>query len=800
MAAAVAAAPASAHPSGDPLHGGSGEGVTVLGHTDLGNSGLNSEVAVLGNYAFVGSGTNGGFAAQWNKAPKCDATTNTVKVVNLTDPANPRVVSTIPLPGTTLPRAVAAIRVKPLGPRNTFTGDLLAVALESCRAALDGQVGVRFYDVSNPAAPEALGSDDRFLGNTATRDVSLAQRPDGQVLAFEANQGGNFGAAAGGGGGIHIVDATNPAAPVPIGRYNTGNFSSNGPGCRPYGYANGVAVDPTGTRAYAAYQDQGVLTLDASNPALGVPVRGRAVYPPTEEGNSFRFVPNATETTALATDEDPLPARTTLTIGAGPAAGSYAGCEAIWGGPLFRQAVPSLDDRKIVVVPNNGCNVADYAGVTPGAGDLVLADRGGSGTCPGFGFDDKAKLAQAAGAAALLVANSVGGPFLSPDAAGTGDAGVRIPVVLLSNPASVTIKTAVAGGRTVATLADTADTWGALRIFDLAGPNPVQTSVFNAPRTNVLTPGDGLYHATDAVWDGDQALVAWMSDGLRVVDVADRSAPKAGPFYIPPAVPDPTGNYPTVPLVVSAASFGPKRVVISDVNGGLYVVSLEAPGGPPAAPTSPTDVAAVPGPATAGGAAPGASTTPGPRAFRAPQTVTAISALAAQTRRARALSSCLAAVKRHLTREQGLARRGSARKRSLARRHLKRHARTGRRRCLQIHGRTPGRVTGLRGRASATKLTLSFKAVGTDGSRPPAARAYVVRQSTRPIRTARDFRRARLLCKGSCRFPGIRVGERNALTVTDLKRRTTYYYAVRARDNVSGRLGPRSVSVRVRTR
>lgn len=785
--AAAVAAPASAHPSADPLHGGSGEGVTVLGHTDLGNSGLNSEVAVLGDHAFVGSGMNGGFAAQWNKRPKCNATTNTVKVVNLADPANPRVVSTIALPTTTLPRAVAAIRVKAIGAATA--GDLLAVALESCNGDITGQVGVQFYDVSNPATPVLRGFDNRFVGNTATRDVSLAQRVDGRVLAFEANQGG-------GGGGIQVVDVTNPTTPTSLGRYNTDNGKITQQGCRPFSFANGVAANANGTKAYAAYEDQGLLTLDASNPAA-LPRLGQALPGPAEEGNSLRFVPNAFETAALATDEDLLPAKTTLTIAAGSAAGSYVGCEAIWGAPLFRQAVPSLDGRAIVVVPNNGCSAADYARVT--RGDLALIDRGGGTPCDGFSFDQKAVLAQNAGASAALIANT--GPtqlFFSPDAGGEGDAGVRIPVVLLRSEAATLIKTAAAAGRTVATLADTADTWGPLRIFDLAGSNPVQTSVFNAPRTNVLTPGDGLYYAADAVWDGDQALVAWMSDGLRVVDVADRTAPKAGPFYIPPAVPDPTGEYPTVPLVVSTASIGPKRAVISDLNGGIYVVSLEAPAGPP--PTSPTGVAAAAGATTSGGAAPSASTTLGPGVLQAPQTAATISALAAQARRARALSRCSAVVKRHLTREQALARRGSARKRSLARSHLKRHVNSGRGRCLRIHGRTPGRVTDLRGRASATGLDLSFKAVGTDGSRPPSARAYVVRQSTRPIRTARDFRRATLLCKGSCRFPVTRVGEEITLTVTDLKRRTTYYYAVSARDNVSGRLGPRSVSIRVQTK
>ncbi len=96
---------------------------------------------------------------------------------------------------------------------------------------------------------------------------------------------------------------------------------------------------------------------------------------------------------------------------------------------------------------------------------------------------------------------------------------------------------------------------------------------------------------------------------------------------------------------------------------------------------------------------------------------------------------------------------------------------------------------------------LSFEAAGSDGDRPPAARSYLVKQSRRPIRSRRGFKRAQTLCKGSCRFPAATsVGGELTLSVEDLRPRTTYYYAVAARDNVSRRLGPRSRAVRVRTR
>jgi len=135
-------------------------------------------------------------------------------------------------------------------------------------------------------------------------------------------------------------------------------------------------------------------------------------------------------------------------------------------------------------------------------------------------------------------------------------------------------------------------------------------------------------------------------------------------------------------------------------------------------------------------------------------------------------------------------------------RHLKRHKRSSRRACLRRHGRTPGRVSALQAHAvSKRKIVLSFNAPGSDGAKAPAARSYLVKQSRRPIRGARDFRRAQTLCRGSCRFPKLtRVGATLKLTINKLRPRTTYYYAVAARDNVSRRLGRRSRAAKARTR
>lgn len=98
-----------------------------------------------------------------------------------------------------------------------------------------------------------------------------------------------------------------------------------------------------------------------------------------------------------------------------------------------------------------------------------------------------------------------------------------------------------------------------------------------------------------------------------------------------------------------------------------------------------------------------------------------------------------------------------------------------------------------------TRVTLAFDTLGTDASRPPPARSYLVKQSLRPMRSARDFARADPV-PGRCCLTAPRIGGRVSLTVTGLRPRTTYtYYALAAQDNVLGRSGPRAQVV-VRTR
>jgi alpha-tubulin suppressor-like RCC1 family protein len=206
------------------------------------------------------------------------------------------------------------------------------------------------------------------------------------------------------------------------------------------------------------------------------------------------------------------------------------------------------------------------------------------------------------------------------------------------------------------------------------------------------------------------------------------------------------------------------------------------------------DGASCASPAAATPATPATPQASSPPATPKPSSAAAAAAAAAEAARARALRGCLAAVRARARR--ALSARSSKRRRSL----VKRQERTGRLTCLRRYGRTPGAITGLRALVRGkSAIELDFSAPGTDGEHPPPARSYLVKQSLHPIRTERDFVGAGTLCAGACRFAVTQVGGRIALTVTHLQANRTYYYAVAARDNVSGRLGPRSRTVEAKT-
>jgi len=106
---------------------------------------------------------------------------------------------------------------------------------------------------------------------------------------------------------------------------------------------------------------------------------------------------------------------------------------------LTNDVVAALDaDDATGPSTTDGCTAYTNAGAV--AGKIALIDRG---TCL---FVDKAKVAQAAGVAALLVANNVSG---SPPGMSGADATLTIPVVGLTKAEGIAIREQLAAGKTV---------------------------------------------------------------------------------------------------------------------------------------------------------------------------------------------------------------------------------------------------------------------------------------------------------------------------------------------------------------
>ena len=124
--------------------------------------------------------------------------------------------------------------------------------------------------------------------------------------------------------------------------------------------------------------------------------------------------------------------------------------------------------------------------------------------------------------------------------------------------------------------------WGGQILYDMSGPvGPRVLSTFGTENSRGGGDGevgrDGYYSALESIAFGEtHELVAWMSDGVRLVDLADPSAPQEVGFFVPPPRRDPQGWWvapdraQSFPLVWGVVSDG-ELVYVSDANSGLWI-------------------------------------------------------------------------------------------------------------------------------------------------------------------------------------------------------------------------------------
>lgn len=220
----------------------------LVGHTPLLNRGMNAGLAIHGNYAYVGSRTDGGHP---------DAG---VLVIDISNPANPVVVYQIGLPEEgLLGQTSRELRVWP-------EQELLLILNFACESRLHDCNGsasppnVSFYDLSgaNAAAPKLIAVytlgrtphemflwDDPKVDGRALLYVSTPSRLGDNLLALDISQARQ---------GV-FQERGNWRAPE-------GKFRAT---------LHSLSLSVDGRRAYLAHLQDGFMVLDTSDLAAGIP-------------------------------------------------------------------------------------------------------------------------------------------------------------------------------------------------------------------------------------------------------------------------------------------------------------------------------------------------------------------------------------------------------------------------------------------------------------------------------------------------------------------------------------------------
>jgi hypothetical protein len=245
----------------------------LVGHSDLGGDIDFGDVYGHGNFAYVG--TRCGDDSQGGKG---------VRVVDISKPNHPRVVSSLEGPPFTRSEDVVVIDVV----TPSFTGALAVVGIQACfGSGHEDEVvpGIRFFDVTHPAHPSLLGHWDLPQGTIGCHEVDAVQRSDGMVLAGCArnlvDHINTNGAVA-----VHFVDATDPSTPTTVADWTLNLDPFGGVGCLPFQFAHSVRLQAQGMSAYVSYWDYGTVHLDMAEPASPVVVSNTDIVPPDEDGDN----------------------------------------------------------------------------------------------------------------------------------------------------------------------------------------------------------------------------------------------------------------------------------------------------------------------------------------------------------------------------------------------------------------------------------------------------------------------------------------------------------------------------------
>ncbi len=398
-----------------------------------------SDVAVLGDYAYVGQWAGG------LPSPQCRGG---AYVVDISDPADPEKVGYLRShQDTYVTEGLQALHLD----TPEFTGDLLVISNESCGTR--GIGGLTLWDVTDPLNPVKLSedggdyTDGPFTDPTNIDPVAhdshsaMAWQAGGNayVIAIDNDEDPND---------LDFFDITDPRNPVLIAETGIGDWPAaqvNAFGNFPTSHDFDVRFIDGQWLAMVSYWDAGWVLLNVDDPANPIfvddydypacEVHVPDVCPPEGEAHQGEWSEDGS--LFIGTDEDLAPFRLIFDVVGGPAAGEYPAEEFSWTIPIS-----TLDDQLVngpVVFGGYGCPAGDASQIppasvldpvtAPGEDQILMLQRGPvedpNNPFEACFFSEKVEQAQIAGYDAVLIANhhTGSGAGAQPDATLCGSQG-----------------------------------------------------------------------------------------------------------------------------------------------------------------------------------------------------------------------------------------------------------------------------------------------------------------------------------------------------------------------------------------
>jgi len=563
---------------------GAGEfgGVDLIGSVEISDveEGLISDVAVFGNYAYLGR-----FDSASCEGPESGGPDGGVYVVDISNLANPVEIGFIPAQQDTyVSEGVQVVHVD----TPKFTGDVLAMNQEGCGKNYKG--GVTLWDVTDPTKPKKLAQNfgdftvdgQRNTPHVANQTHSAFLWDVGDrayLVAVDDEEASD----------VDIFDVTDPKRPRLIGEYDLAALfpqilqTDSTLGLNEV-FLHDMVVKEIGGQFYMllSYWDAGYVVLNVTDPANPTYVTDSdftnpdpealesagIVVPP--EGNAHQAEFTLDNQYIIGTDEDFDPYAAGVTRESGQVIPASPGSdtptvpqEGITGETVFvgracpgdAAVPPGGSGTQIAVVERGVCTFTEKVAAVEGAGGyeaIIIINREGSDACTaGFGMTVEG------GVPTVSLPRDIGFSLF--------DAPYDDAACLAATPGAGLAPIDVGAVGETVTLSSYFDGWGYVHLFD-ANLNELDTYAVPEAHDPACAEGCGdlsVHEVATSEVDPSIAYLSYYSAGFRVVQIQNDELVEVGGYL------DPAGN--NFWGVQVFESGGKEYVAASDRDFGLYI-------------------------------------------------------------------------------------------------------------------------------------------------------------------------------------------------------------------------------------